>query len=357
MPLTPREIVTAAVTFNHPPRVPRNLWWGDWAQKHFPGKPEELLARYPGDIGGVAPVNRPSPCAVEGGYKAGTSVDEWGCEFVKAQEGVCGEVKAPPISDPADWKSVRPPYEILPENKQEARDRINRACDEQDTFVITNCCPRPWERYQFLRGTEGALTDVLMPDEGFSDLIRVIHEFYLCEAELWMSTNVDALYIMDDWGSQQSLLIDPVLWRELFKPLYKDYGDLARAHGKFVFMHSDGYILDIYEDLAQCGVTAVNSQLFCMPLDEVARRAKGKITFWGEIDRQHILNSSNPQDGRDAVRKVADHLYDPAGGVIAQCDFGVGAQYETVAAVFDEWDRVSRENMRACDTAALGIPA
>jgi hypothetical protein len=37
------------------------------------------------------------------------------------------------------------------------------------------------------------------------------------------------------------------MWRELFKPLYQEYAEIAHAHGKFAFMHSDGNILDIYE--------------------------------------------------------------------------------------------------------------
>ena len=102
----------------------------------------------------------------------------------------------------------------------------------------------------------------------------------------------------------------------------------------------DGNILDIYPDLIEVGVNAVNSQLFCMDMAELAQAAKGKITFWGEIDRQHVLTSPDPQDGRDAVRKVADHLYDPSGGIIAQFEMGPGCNPDTAFAIFDEWERV-----------------
>jgi hypothetical protein len=75
----------------------------------------------------------------------------------------------------------------------------------------------------------------------------------------------------------------------------------------------------------------------------VAKRAKGRITFWGEIDRQHVLTSNDPQMARDAVRKVAEYLFDPAGGVIAQFEFGFGARPDSVMAVFDEWERIDSE--------------
>jgi hypothetical protein len=207
--------------------------------------------------------------------------------------------------------------------------------------VLAGCCPRPWEQMQFLRTTVEAMMDVMAPDDGARDLIRVIHEFYMKELEFWTSTDVDGIRFMDDWGSQQQLLISPPLWRDLFKPCYRDYCEIAKANGKFAFMHSDGQIQSIYPDLIEIGVDAVNSQLFCMDLDKLERIAKGKITFWGEIDRQHILPSRNPQDGRDAVRKVAEHLYDPSGGIIAQFEFGPGSNPDTALAIFDEWDRIA----------------
>jgi len=105
-------------------------------------------------------------------------------------------------------------------------------------------------------------------------------------------------------------------------------------------MHSDGHIESIYPDLIETGVNALNSQLFCMDMEKLSNQYKGKITFWGEIDRQHVLPSPNPETGRQAVREVAKHLYDPKGGLIAQFEFGPGANPATAMAILDEWERV-----------------
>ena len=71
---------------------------------------------------------------------------------------------------------------------------------------------------------------------------------------------------------------------------------------------------------------------------------QGCITFWGEIERQQVLTAEDPQVARDAVRRVAKALYDPTGGVIAQCEFGAGAKPAAIEAVFDEWRRVAEEH-------------
>ena len=346
MPQTPREIVRRCLEFDFPERIPRDLWLLPWAVTRYPETVEQLNRRFPSDLATTEYFYPPSPRVKGDPYKVGYFTDEWGCVFRNLQDGIIGEVEKPILESIADWKLVQPPYEQLPADFSEPYEIIARYYESTDKFILANICPRPWERYQFLRGTENALIDVMMPDEGMVDLLKVIHDFYLKEVELWATSEVDAIRFMDDWGAQQRLLIPPELWREYFKPLYKDYCDLAKAHGKFVFMHTDGDVSDIYEDLIEIGVDALNSQLFCMDLDDLARRAKGKITFWGEIDRQYVLCSKDPQVGRDAVRKVCSHLYDPAGGMIAQFEFGAGAHPETAIAVFEEWHKWDEEERK-----------
>jgi uroporphyrinogen decarboxylase len=339
MASTSRELVYNCLKFETPQRIPRDFWLLPWATNHYPKQVEMIKQRFPSDF--VLPPDVYHQSTVRQGdpYVLGTYIDEWGCEFTNIQAGVHGEVRHPLLTDLAEWQKVRPPYETLPDNEQNARDQINQFCAATDKFVFWGSCPRPWERYQFIRGSVNAYMDIARQNENFNSLLRKVHEYYLKELEFWCNTDVDALTFMDDWGSQNRLLISPRMWREIFKPLYRDYCDLAHIHGKFIFMHSDGHILDIYPDLIEIGVDAINSQLFCMDMHQVAECAKGKITFWGEIDRQHVLPAS-PEKGREAVRQVAQHLYDPRGGIIAQLEFGPGGNPNTVMAVYEEWENM-----------------
>lgn len=148
----------------------------------------------------------------------------------------------------------------------------------------------------------------------------------------------------DDRGSQRSLLIRPEMWRELFRPMYRDYIDIAKRHGKKIFIHSDGYIPDILPDLVEMGLDAINSQIFCMGVENL-RPFAGKITFWGEIDRQHLLVEGSTADIEKAVKAVRENLWQD-GGCIAQCEFGPGANPENVYAVFRAWNEKSAGTCR-----------
>ncbi len=279
-----KEIVTRCLNFEDPARMPRDLWHLPWAEIYYPEILEEINQKYPSDFSAPDYYYKPSTVAKGDAYKIGTYVDEWGCHFKNIQDGIIGEVDQPIIGDINDWNTVQPPYDQLPEGKfeiQEMYDTISRYYEKSDKFVFGNICPRPWERYQFIRGTENAMLDIMMMASGGKDLLNKIHDFYIREFELWVKSDVDGLNIMDDWGAQSQLLIPPDLWRLYFKPLYKDYCELAHAHGKFLFMHSDGFIQDIYEDLIEVGVDAINSQIFCMDMEVSGNQGKGKNYLLG----------------------------------------------------------------------------
>lgn len=339
--MTPREIVQAALRFQSPPRLPHQVWVLPWAEKNLGATINLLRARWPDDTVGPPDVYRPSPRRKGDPFAVGEYTDEWDCVFTGIQEGVCGEVRRPLLPDIEEWRAIQPPREVLPEDRSAARDRVNRFCASTDKFVLAGAMPRPWERYQFIRGSEEALMDMADPDADTLGLLRRIHEHYLSELEFWAGTDVDMLTFMDDWGSQAQLLINPQVWREVFKPLYRDYINLAVASGKFSFMHSDGCIREIYPDLIELGLSAINSQLFTMDLEHLARIARGRLTFWGEIDRQHALCQPSGEGVRECVRRIHQHLYLPDGGIVAQFEAGPGAQPEAVLAVMDEWSRLT----------------
>jgi hypothetical protein len=312
------------------------MWWLPWARSHYPAQFDAMVRDFPGDMAG-APCNLAEKTPRKGDpHDLGEFVDDWGCVFMNIQEGAIGEVKKPLIEDwGRDLEKVHIPREWLTFDREE----VNRFCRSTPLFVRGSFSPRPFERLQFLRGSENLYIDIGSRDPDFLKFLAEIHEFYKEGLEEWAKTEVDALGMLDDWGAQSSLLISPTSWRELFKPLYRDYARIAHDHGKKFFMHTDGYVLDIYEDLVEIGIDALNSQIFCMGVGNLAPFA-GRITFWGEIDRQHLLPNATVQEIHEAVELVGETLC-RNGGVFAQCEFGLGAKPENVRAVYEAWDAFS----------------
>ncbi len=331
--MTSRDRVLKSLTFGSPDRAPRHLWSLPGIEMFRAGELARMRSAYPEDIAGAgAPYGR---SLKTGGtpYRKGRYTDEWGCLWEVSEDGVVGEVKGPPLAGWSALDSFRAPHELLSGDWAQA----DAAKEGTDCFILAGTSVRPFERMQFLRGTENLFMDMAWGDARFLRLRSLVHEFFLEELALWAARDVDGISFMDDWGTQATLLISPAMWREYFKPLYADYVRIIRQAGKFVFFHSDGNIESIIPDLIEIGVNALNSQLFCMDIEGIARRHKGRITFWGEIDRQRILPFGTPAEVHAAVRRVRAAFDDGRGGVIAQCEWGIRDTFENVAAVFDAW--------------------
>lgn len=328
-----RELVWRTLEFQSPERVPVVKGSLPWATERYPEFWAELQRKYPDDVVTCPRFAKKKMQAPDKVVVPGVSWDDWGVEFVTIDEGIHGEVRNPQVTDEdfEDTSAVHIPYEWLTVDV----DQVNAYCRSTDRFVRAGDTYRPFEQLQFVRGTEQLMMDIAYRREGFIKFLKKVTDFYLESAYIWAKTDVDCLRLMDDWGSQRSLLINPADWRVLFKPFYAEVCKIAHDHGKKVFMHSDGYILDIYNDLVEIGVDGLNSQILLMSVDNLKKYA-GKITFWGEIDRQHLLAHASPQEVADAVRTIKDNLWKD-GGCIAQCEFGPGAKPENVAAVFDTW--------------------
>ena len=161
----------------------------------------------------------------------------------------------------------------------------------------------------------------------------MLHEFACKEIELWAETEVDGVAFRDDWGTADGLLISPEMWRELFRPLYREYCKILHAKDKFVFFHSDGNILDIFGDLVKVGVDAIHCQLHLMNVERLAKRYRGRVTFWGGMDRRRLQEPGTAEEFREAVLAIRRALDYGGGGVIAQCQWDPGVRLQTVAAV------------------------
>ncbi len=339
--MTPRERVVRALTHKSVDRLPNDLWCLPAVPMFQKDELDAFYADYPQDMVSPAVGYKPAKRAQGTPGVIGRSTDAWGCVFEVKEDGVIGEVKHPLFADEYEGLAdYQPPWELLDGLD---RDAIALGCASTDHFVLANTETRPFERMQFLRGTEDLFCDLALDEPAVYLLRDKLHEFFLAEMRFWASTPVDGVGFMDDWGTQRALLISPEKWRSFFKPLYRDYCDILHAAGKYVFFHSDGFIEDIYPDLIDIGIDAINSQLFCMDIEKLGRNYSGKITFRGEIDRQFILPFGTEADVRAAVRRVYKALC-PRGeltGCFAQCEWGVRNPAGNIRAVFDEWQKIA----------------
>jgi uroporphyrinogen decarboxylase len=332
--MTPRELVVKTLNHEPIPRVPRDLWLPAGEESIPAESLTEINIRYPSDI--VRPDVTPTAhkkSHVKPG-KGGDYTDAWGCVWSVAPGGAePGELKFSPLAEADKIAAFLPPAELLERSRFA---KVNKSCHATSRFVLAWSEVRPFDRLRFLRG-EATLVDLARGTKNIRGLLTAIHESACKEIELWAETDVDGVVFRDDWGSPEGLLISGEMWRDLFRPLYRDYCKILHAKDKFVFFHSDGNIIDIFGDLIKAGVDAIHSQTHLMDVERLAKRYRGRVTFWGEMDRRKLKEPGTTDEFRKSVVAVRRALDFGAGGVIAQCAWEPGMDIRTIAAFFEQW--------------------
>lgn len=338
MTMTSRERVLRTLEFRAPDRIPLDIWLLPAAAQKYAGPLQELKEAHPCDIVTIAgPFDHGFNPKY---YEIGSLTDEWGSVWENIHGGILGEVKHPVLADEEDVETYRPPLEAFraqwAQHKDELAGRIAQARAE-GKFVIGGWISL-FERMQYLRGTEELYCDIAMEEDTLFRVLQIAMEFWEQYLDAWLEMDIDGVAFGDDWGSQISLLINPDTWRRVFKPCYQKLIRTIKSRGKKVFFHSDGCIMDIYDDFIEMGVDAINSQIWCMDVEQVAQKLAGRITCWGEISRQSILPHGTPEQVREAADTMK-RLFFRQGGLIGQSEINIDVPLENVQALFSSWDQ------------------
>lgn len=338
--MTGRERVLNTLAFRGSDRIPLDIWVLPAARLAHGKAFEELQARYADRVDIASFVGPFDHGFTPEYYEVGTYTDPWGSRWTNIQAGVVGEVKHPVFADYEAMKGYTPPTaQFLREwesNKPALEEKI-AAARRAGKFIIGGWVS-VFERFQFLRGTEDLYCDIALEEPEMFAMMDMVMEFLRVYVDAWLAMDVDAVPFGDDWGTQRSLLISPDAWVKLFKPLYQELFDRIHAAGKKVFFHSDGYIFDLYPHFIEMGVDAINSQLWCMGVEKVAKEFAGKITFWGEISRQNTLPHGTPEDVKQAARTMIQALRVNGGGLIGESEINRDVPLANVEAFYTAWD-------------------
>ena len=84
-------------------------------------------------------------------------------------------------------------------------------------------------------------------------------------------------------------------------------------------LHSDGYLMDIMDDILGSGVTIINPQDLCNGIDDLARKVKGRVCINLDVDRQSIVPFGSPKEIRELIEEEVRTLGSPEGGLEFVC--------------------------------------
>jgi uroporphyrinogen decarboxylase len=242
-------------------------------------------------------------------YQEGdTYIDEWGITWRAAPyttrfgEGHYTETVARPLSDASALSRYRPPDPSRPGLYVEAGRLIRDF--QQEYWIVGVTVTTIFETAWALRGYEQLMMDFVHDPELAECILEIPYRYHLAAAQRLVRMGVDMIWIGDDVGAQNAMLISPAHWRRYLKPRMADFIARLKAINPRVKVayHSDGCIYAIVPELIEIGVNVLNPvQPASMDPARLKREYGDRLCFWGTIDEQHTLPFGRPEDVRHEV--------------------------------------------------------
>jgi uroporphyrinogen-III decarboxylase len=168
---------------------------------------------------------------------------------------------------------------------------------------------------QDLCGFENLLVAFKLEEPEVARLIEMVEAFNLGLLQRYVQLDPDMVALPEDLGMQSSLMISPAMFRKYIAPSYRKLTAVAGSRGAVIHQHSDGWILDLIDELVACGMHAINIQDMVNGIDNIARVLKGRVAIDLDIDRQNITVNGSPREVRELIREEVAKLADPRGGL------------------------------------------
>lgn len=310
------DLIIKAITYNYPEEIPVNVSILPAAHKKYGKELTEILKKYPSffddrrleyDYAKELPEK----------YKKGGYTDVWGCVWDNKQEGMDSYVAKNPLPNREDILAFKTPEEDigLPHG-----------------FMYL--------RLLYLRGFEEAMIDFAEEPGELQILIDKVCDYNVRQMEIRCRKSTSPIVAVgDDLGMQRGIAIGAGKWRKYLKPAYKRIYDVSHKYGKYVYMHSDGDIIEIMPDLVEVGVNMINPQYRANGIDRLVETCKGKIPIMLDLDRQ-LFPFGTPKDMRDHVREAVEKMYMPEGGLGIVIEIGMDVPLENIDALLDEMDKM-----------------
>jgi uroporphyrinogen decarboxylase len=234
--------------------------------------------------------------------------DEWGVGWQSAYYntpygvGRYTEMVDFPLAEDSAIDSYIPPDPTRPELYSDSKVTLKNFQDEY--WIVGVTVTTIFETAWALRGLEQLLMDFVLDPDLANRILDIPHEYHLTAAKHLTELGVDMIWLGDDMGAQNGMLISPELWRQLFKPRMADMiSQLKSINPRLkVAYHSDGNIEPIIPELIEVGVDVLNPvQPGPLNPEQLKRDYGNRLCFWGSMDEQRTLPFGTPEDVRSEV--------------------------------------------------------
>ena len=281
--------------------------------------------------------------------KGNVYVDEWGCVWKFSADGMQGQVVEHPLSDWSKLKELKVPDPdkglpveggpFIPWDR--VKESVKKAKERGALVVVGIGHGFFFQRLYYLRGFANLMVDFIKEPPELQKLIDILTEYNLEIVKRIVKMGVDVVTFGDDLGLQNRMPISPKSFRKYVFPAYKKIFGYVRSHGAHVYLHTDGHVMEVVDQLIESGVSVLNIQDRVNGIKNIKKKCKGRVCIDLDIDRQHLLPFGTPEEIKQHIEYAIRELGSRKGGLMLKAEIGPDVPLENAEAVCE----VLEENM------------
>ncbi len=337
--ISERENTLRAIEYRYPEWIPIHFDLMPSVAYKYGHQLVDMMRRHPSifpttHIEQIAAMTPPSEPIYEKRF-----TDDWGCEWLEIEPGILGQVVGHPLTD---WNCFE--HLTIPDPaRQWDWESVRSQCKEQNAHgelvngymgIVEGSF---FDRLQFLRGFDNLMVDLVERPKELDQLISMVLDYNMRLIHMWLDAGAELIHFHGDIGMQQSLMMRPSTFREVLKPAYMEMFQTCRRSGAHVKYSSDGCLLEIVDDLIECGVSFHDPQVRACGIDNIAQSYGGRLCAMVDIDEQ-MLPFVSPREVTEQIHEIVQKVGRPEGGLMLYACPTADVPLPNIEAICTAWE-------------------
>jgi uroporphyrinogen decarboxylase len=220
------------------------------------------------------------------------------------------------------------------------QDNIKTACSKEPRscmFFAGGTFETPW----YIRGMEKFMMDFYDSPEIINAICTRVGDYYLKRALRVIDAaagDIDLIGSGGDIGGQNTMLLNPDLWREHIKPHSAKLISTFKDMGLTTFYHSCGAVTPVINDFIEMGLDILDPiQIGAkdMEPENLSTKFGDRLTFHGAIDEVNLLPHASADEVYNETKRIVEILGQNNGYIVSPSHMVQGdTPPENVVAIF-----------------------
>jgi len=251
-----------------------------------------------------------------------STIDEWGVIWKSGaanRDNTMGHPEKGPLQDSWDQLEEYQPFDPIAKSRYRMWNGIIKTLGKNRYIFGSPSTLCLHNQSSFIRGFSNIMIDFVKNPKKVDKLIAIVADIFYQQIETLKEKcpKLDAIFALDDLGTQKSPVISPKLFKRFFFKPYKRLIDLTHDLGMDFILHSCGQIAQLLPVFIDLGIDMMEFDSPNMTGVENYKKyaEEQKMAFWLSSNIQTTYSQGTPKEVEEEIKYYVKEIGNNQGGL------------------------------------------